>query len=202
MQYRITIKGVSGLVVNNGAAGLDTRSPANIEKAQIAKKRGSNRTESDEDRLRELECFTSLYLDENESPTLPPAVLRACLEGAARKTREGAAVREGLIVTDVELFDYDRELLGTTAEDVAKNAQFTVGAVVQRSRVLRTRAKFDEWSVVFVIDTDPELVDLEKLTSWLDIAGRRIGVGDWRPQKSGHYGRFQVETIEPLSKPD
>ena len=31
---------VSPLIANNGAAGLDTRSAANIEKAQIAKKKG------------------------------------------------------------------------------------------------------------------------------------------------------------------
>lgn len=44
----------------------------------------------------------------------------------------------------------------------------------------------------FTMEVDGELVDREQLTAWLDIAGRRIGLGDWRPQRSGHYGRFEV----------
>ena len=59
MQYRIRVRGLSPIICHNGAAGLDTRSAANIEKAQIARRRGSDRTEADEVRLRELECYSS-----------------------------------------------------------------------------------------------------------------------------------------------
>ena len=197
MRYRITIRGLAPIIHHNGAAGLDTRSPANLEKAAIARKKGSNRTEADDDRLRELECQTSLWLDGSGAPTIPPAALRACIEEAARKLKQGPQVREGLIVEGVEEFRYDRTL-GATAEELGKKAQFTTGVVVQRSRVLRTRAKFDEWGVVFTVECDDELVDREQLDAWLDIAGRRIGLGDWRPTKSGHYGRFETEAIEAL----
>ena len=60
MQYEIHIQGTGAIIMHNGAAGLDTRSDANIEKAEIARKKGSNRTETDETRMRELECQTSL----------------------------------------------------------------------------------------------------------------------------------------------
>ena len=43
MLYDITIRGTSPIIMHNGAAGLDTRSLDNIEKAEIARKRGSNR---------------------------------------------------------------------------------------------------------------------------------------------------------------
>ena len=33
-------------------------------------------------------------------------------------------------------------------------------------------------------------MDMPKLERWLAIAGKRVGLGDWRPQKSGEYGRF------------
>ena len=198
MRYRITITGTSPLIVHNGAAGLDTRSAANLEKAQIAKKRGSNRTEADDVRLRELECETSLYLDGSGAATFPESALRANIEGAARKFKQGPQVREGLIVERVESFDYDRDLLGTTAAELSKRAQFTTGVVVQRNRVLRTRAKFDEWSITFIVEIDPELVDQQQLLTWLDVGGRRLGLGDWRPEKSGHYGRYETSSIEPV----
>ena len=72
--------------------------------------------------------------------------------------------------------------------------------VVSRQRILRTRARFAcPWSVVGIADVDPELVDKEKLTAWLALAGRRVGLGDWRPEKSGHYGRFDVDVVTELA---
>ena len=195
MRYRIRIKGLSPLIMHNGAAGLDSRSPANIEKAEIASKRGKNRTEADDARLRELETLTSLWLDEDGAPTVPASALRATIETGARKLKQGPQVREGLIVDRVEAFDYDASL-GSTFEELCRTVQFTTGVVVQRSRILRTRAKFDEWAATFTVECDDELVDERQLAVWLDIAGWRIGLGDWRPEKSGHYGRFVTESIE------
>lgn len=198
MRYRIRVRDVSPLVTDNGAAGLDTRSAANIEKAQITKKPASSRTVADEVRLRELECFVSLYLDEGGAPTFPAAAFRKNIEVAARKLRQGAQVREGLIVEEVESFDYDRSL-GTTPDELARSLQFTVGVRMRGGRVLRTRARFDDWAATFRVDVDPELVDREHLLTWLDIGGRRLGVGSWRPEKSGQFGRFEVENIQTIS---
>lgn len=189
-RYRITLTGVSPIIMHNGAAGLDTRSPAKLEIAAIASKRGSNRTEADELRLIELECQNSLYFDDSGRPTVPAAAVRACIETAARKTKQGPNVREGLVVESIDGFDYDADHYGTTAEQLGKTAQFTVPVVVQRSRILRTRAKFDTWELRGTVDVDDELVDQTMLESWLDVAGRRIGLCDWRPEKSGQHGRF------------
>ncbi|MCY4514495.1 MAG: hypothetical protein OXC69_05090 [Candidatus Tectomicrobia bacterium] len=55
--------------------------------------------------------------------------------------------------------------------------------------------------MTFVLDAEDELVDQPQLESWLAIAGRRIGLGDWRPEKSGDYGRFEVEEIRRVRSP-
>ena len=199
MEYEVKIKSLSPIIHNNGTAGLDTRSPAKIEKDEITRKSGSNRTVTDEERLRELDCQISLWLDEKGAPTVPETAIRSCIETAARKLRQGPQVREGLIVTEVVSFDYDRERYGATIDQLGKVAQFTVPVVIQRNRVMKTRAMFDEWAVTFRLDTDPELVDATQLAAWLDIAGRRIGLGDWRPEKSGKYGRFETVSINPIA---
>lgn len=199
MQYEVKIKGIRPIIMSNGAAGLDVRSPAKLEMAEITRKTGSNRTASDDARLHVLECQTSLWLDSNGAPTIPASALRACIERGARKLKQGTQVREGLIVDSVLAFDYDKEKHGATIGELGKSAQFTTPVVVQRNRILRTRAKFDEWELTFHLDTDNELVDKEQLESWLDIAGRRIGLGDWRPEKSGDYGRFEVVSVEGIS---
>ena len=196
MRYQVKIIGTAPLVVHNGAAGLDTSDPRNIEKAKIAKKKASDRTAKDNSRIRELECQTSLYLDDSGRPTFIESGLRSVIEAAARKLKQGPQVREGLVVESVDKFEYD-ESMGTTAEELGVSAQFVTGVVVQRNRLLRTRAKFDEWAITFTVEADPELVDQQQLATWLDIAGRRLGIGDWRPQKSGRYGRFSLDSISP-----
>ena len=198
MDYEIRIEGVSPIIMRNGASGLDTRSPAKLEMAEITRKQGSNRTVADDARLAELECQVSFWLNEDGAPTVPEGAVRAMIEGSARKLRQGPQVREGLIVTDSK-FEYDTDRYGESIEELGRNCQFTVPVVVQRNRILRTRAKFDQpWACVFTVDTDPELVDAEQLAAWLDIGGRRIGLGDWRPSKSGHYGRFTTTVITQL----
>ncbi len=106
-------------------------------------------------------------------------------------------MREGLIITDSK-FDYDRERYGVSLEELGKSTAFTVPVVVGQARLLRTRAKFDEWSCTFIADCDDDLVDQAQLKNWLSIAGQRIGLGDWRPAKSGHYGRFEVDDVQEL----
>ena len=197
MRYRIILRGLSPLVCRNGAAGMDTRSPANIEKGEITRKKTSDRTEVDDVRLRELECLTTLYLDEGGAPTLPAAAFRASIETAARKLRHGPKVREGLVVEAVERFHYDHSL-GTTPEELARSCQFTAGVRVGGSRVLRTRARFDQWAATILVETDPELVEPRPAAAMVGhwgTPGRGWGLAT---RKSGQYGRYEVEDIEPL----
>ena len=193
MLLTITIRGVSPLLTHNGAEGLDTFSPLAREIEEITKRRP--RTATDEAKLRELECQRGLYVDAEGRPTFPAEGIRTVIEAAARKSKEGPSVREGIVILSVDAFGYDEAALGSTAAEVGKSAQFTTGVVVQRARVLRTRPKFDDWSIRFTLEADDELVDEARLRSWLELAGRRIGLGDWRPQKSGPYGRFAIESI-------
>ena len=196
MQYRFRIAGISPLLMHNGAAGLDTRSALSREIAAIAAKRGGNRTETDEERLRELECQRSLWLDEGGAPAIPATAVRAAIESGAKKRRQGPQVRGGLMVLET-VFEYDRERYGVTQQEIGSSAQFTVPVVVKGNRIARTRARFDTpWSCTVTVDVDGELIDREQLLEWLDIAGRQVGLGDWRPEKSGVFGRFNVEFFE------
>ncbi|MDE0463407.1 MAG: hypothetical protein OXH93_13405 [Caldilineaceae bacterium] len=198
MQYRITVSGVSPIIHHNGAAGLDTRSAVNRQIAAITPKRGGDRTKVDDDRLRELEAQRALWLDESGAPAIPAAAIRAAIEAGARKRKQGPQVRGGLIVLSTA-FKYDKKKYGTDVEELGRTTQYTVPVVVQRSRILRTRAKFDTpWSCTFEVDVDDEQIDQDQLLEWLDIAGRQIGLGDWRPEKSGMFGRFTASDIEKV----
>ena len=104
-------------------------------------------------------------------------------------------MRSGLVIWSVDKFEYDEGKLGSTIEELGRSAQFTVPVRVQRQAVLRTRAKFDTWACEFTIEADDELVDERQLRNWIEIAGARLGLGDWRPEKSGTYGRFTLANL-------
>ena len=201
MRYSVKLEGVQPLVVHDGFKGLDSSSPEKVEISTITGKRG-NKTDADEARVRELECQLSLWLNESGEPTIPATAFRSCIENGARKLKQGPLVREGLIVLKDGDFVYDKEKYGATVAELGQKAQFTVPVVVQRNRIMRTRAKFDEWTCTFLIDVDDSLIDEHHLADWLDIAGHRVGLGDWRPQKSGRFGMFEAWlTAVPEKKP-
>lgn len=194
MLYDVRIEGETALI-QHSSDGLLPGNPFTKEIQTITSRRGTNRTESDDARLRQLETLSSLWR-EGDTVTVPPQAIRACIEEAARKTREGPDVRGGLVVLETT-FTYDVEHYGATFDELMNSTQFQSVVVVQRSKIVRTRAKFDTpWSVDVVLDCDEELVDHQKLETWFDVAGRRIGLGDWRPSKSGTYGRFTTAHIK------
>ena len=195
MLYIGRIKGLTP-IIHHSAAGVDPNHPANIESREITGKKGRNQTASDLARRGELDTYAALYLDSSDRPTIPASNIRSCIETAARKLKQGPQVREGLAIVRTR-FEYDEARYGTELVDLLKTTQFQAAVVVQRSRLMRTRPRFDiPWSVEFNIDADDDLVDVEQLRSWLEIAGWRIGLGDWRPEKSGEHGRFELESLE------
>ena len=183
-----------GIIHNSGAKGLDSSHPLNAEKSEAQTRKP--RTESDDRRIKELDCLISIWEDHAGRPTIPEAAVRTMIEKSARKFKEGPSVREGLIVTDCK-FEWP-ESMGTTLEELGQSAQFQTAVVINRARVLKTRALFPEWSLTFTLSCDPELVDATLVEKWVELGGRRMGLGDWRPERSGVHGRFTVEYLREL----
>ena len=203
-QHRIIINGDSPLITNDVITGMDDTSEANIEKNVLNRKKESNKTESEKARIRELECLTSIWTTLRGEVGIPERALRSMIEASAKTLRQGPQVRQGLRVIRSD-FTYDTERYGTTKAEIAKTAQFTMPMSPRGKggggKINKTRAMFDlPWSCSFVVDTDKELVDAGQLEIWLDIGGRRIGLGDWRPDKSGVYGMFTAESIDPIAE--
>jgi hypothetical protein len=64
--------------------------------------------------------------------------------------------------------------------------------VIQRARIMRHRARLEAWSIDLALEIDDELLSEDAVHKMLVEAGRRVGVGDYRPQKGGPFGRFRV----------
>ena len=58
---------------------------------------------------------------------------------------------------------------------------------------LRYRPEFAEWAMVLTLEYDSKALTQEAILNLIDRAGVGVGLGEWRPEKGGEYGRFEVD---------
>jgi hypothetical protein len=63
-------------------------------------------------------------------------------------------------------------------------------------RILCHRPCFHDWKLSFTIDLDTDIIGVKLLREILDAAGKRIGLGDFRPACKGPFGKFVVTLWE------
>lgn len=68
---------------------------------------------------------------------------------------------------------------------------------------LRYRPEFTEWSTTVEITYVKSMLTRESVLSLIDAGGMGVGVGEWRPEKKGDFGTFQIDDtrdVEVISK--
>lgn len=56
---------------------------------------------------------------------------------------------------------------------------------------IRYRAMYPEWGAELLVSYFPNLIDVESVLALVD-AGGMAGVGEWRPEKDGAFGTYEV----------
>ena len=61
---------------------------------------------------------------------------------------------------------------------------------------LRYRAEYQNWSMDMILEynADGELT-LEQIVNVINAGGYSVGIGEWRPEKDGNFGRYHIATI-------
>jgi len=166
--------------------------------AAISKKR--NKTEADEQEIGRLEFYGGLYT----KPQIPsptdlngqmigyPAwnILRCLQEGATRQKRGKDVLRGVYPLADFVELAYDGPTEIVERWQGGYWLRKTVG--VQRSRTVRTRAIYTDWSFSLPVEIDPTVFDVHTLrVAWHD-AGIYVGLGEMRPIQGRFDGTIEV----------
>jgi len=87
-----------------------------------------------------------------------------------------------------------------TQPPVMKCDATTIGSAMSRTKDLRFRPYFFPWKAVITVSYHMAAKGLSEdmILTLLADAGEYVGVGDWRPEKRGTSGRFQIEGIEVM----
>lgn len=59
---------------------------------------------------------------------------------------------------------------------------------------IRYRGEFKQWRTALTISYNADALSPGQIINLFNLAGFGVGVGEWRPEKDGSYGRFHVAT--------
>jgi hypothetical protein len=158
------------------------------------------KTDEIHSQVREAEWFGSLYVDDELRPCLLSDNVEGMIVEAAKKLRLGQQAKASVLaaepyvrlVTDAPAADA-RGLWAWMVKNgaVAKYAD-TRGVRVNQKRVMRTRPIFRRWSVEVRVEVETDDLDERHMRQILEVGGRRVGLGDYRPK----FGKFAFEMRE------
>lgn len=117
---------------------------------------------------------------------------RALISGASYSKGKGRSSLQKEVAAAV-FISPARISLGTKTFEVDTRA---VVIPATRGRVLAHRPRIDEWGASFNLEYDETLIKKEQIGKIISDTGARSGLMDFRPEKKGPYGRFEVVSIK------
>lgn len=139
----------------------------------------------------EEEAESGTYKDENGNFCIPSCSFRSSLLNSLKNKRVGKS--SAISVFQAAVFNDDEYciLMDPKTRKPLKNYKVdSRRAVVQRQGIIRHRPRFEGWFCTLSLLIDEEVLSKEQLVENMNIAGTICGVGDFRVERRGPFGRF------------
>lgn len=140
-----------------------------------------------------------LYKDEDEVLMIPQPNLFRCIIDAGKffkagrskvTTQKSSLIPACLMIDDLTIPIVSDE--GWTVDTRPVRIPATGG------RILCHRPMFNDWILGFTCELDESIIGKKLFREIVDAAGKRIGLGDFRPDCKGPFGRFKVISWEEV----
>lgn len=176
-KVKVELTGTTPLLMNNPQSMIDAKTNQLQQKT------------SKQDLSKEAEKLT--YKDSKGNLYVPSEAIKGCMINASAYKKIGKYAAKPIIAGGVHI--HPREIsLGV------KNYNLDIRTVViQRARVVKARPMIEKWKVSFDLFYDETLLpNPEIIRPILEEGGKRVGILDFRPQKTGSFGMFEVTKWE------
>lgn len=150
----------------------------------------------------EEEAASKAYTDESGRFVFPGDAIRHAIVKASSMYRAGKVSLKTYVAHIIVMPVFVPILDPESGQPVARYEVDVRRAVVQGNGVMRARPRFDRWMMVFELRFDPSILPSvvkgvgsgaeDVLLHLLSDAGQRVGLGDYRPDRGGPFGRFKV----------
>lgn len=181
---QIEITGITPLLMNK----CDEASLGGTKQVLEMKERGEPRDEADKTK----------YADEEGYLYIPGMNLFSCMIDAGTFIKVGRSklsTQKSSLVPAYLGLNEERLLLLNKDGKKTKNFEVDSRPVVipaTKGRIMRHRARVDEWRLKFEIEYDKDEISSKLIRQLIDAAGKKVGLGDFRPSRRGMFGKFVV----------
>ena len=182
----LTIKGTTPLIQHNWSLkAIDA-----IRNKKLGKKTKDRTVLNAEE-----EFVQAMYVTEDGEPGIPVLAFKASLISAAHKDLgiEKVLVKKSIFIP---CEDSNKVIPMKCNKPVRREDHVRVGT---GGADLRYRPEFKKWSVEISMQVDADLLTRDDIVNLVNRAGFGIGLCDWRPEKGGEYGRFEVDMSQPIT---
>jgi len=164
--------------------------------AMIRDKHAGKKTKTREARKPDQEFKEATYFTDSGDYGLPAMSIKASMVTAAHKD---IGIEKTLLKKSLFLHCSDSNMILKldTDDPVMREDCVRVGA---GSADLRYRPEFKTWGCQVSFTFDAEMLQIEDIINLVNRAGFGCGVGEWRPEKGGEFGRFQVDPSFPVER--
>ena len=187
---RVTWKGISPLIMHSCQCVNPLHPIAKELKKYTSKK---NKTDEDLTTISDLEWEAGAYWKDGLGLYIPAENVEATIINGAKANKKGKDVQKYVDVVDLYIpLDYGENL---SKEELIQNYEYrdTRIMTVMRSKILRTRPRFDQWVLEFNLRYNEEKINIDTIINAMEYAGLYVGLCDSRPKS----GKFSV-VIEEL----
>lgn len=182
MDFEITISGKTALICNAFNDAAQQSASTGVRLSSVGDK-GSPREQAE----------GKLYLGLDGNPMIPqPNLFRAIID-AGKFFKAGKSkvttIKTSMIPACVEVHGTEIPIVSKEPWQVDTRA---VRIPSTGGRILAHRPRFDDWSLSFQATIDTTMISETLFRDIVDAAGSRIGLGDFRPDCKGPFGKFVV----------
>jgi len=138
-------------------------------------------------------CEPKLYRTQKGAPYIPGEMLMSALINAGQfirldGKRQVSTAKSTVLPAFLTLLDHVLELPNPNWEVDLRGGVNPNGG----EAVAIIRPRFDEWGFTANVLIEDTEIGEDKMRQLFDYAGTRMGLGDFRPQRKGTYGKFRV----------
>lgn len=188
MNINVAISGITPLLMNRFTEEAQIKASNGTTAAAIGKK-GTPREQAE----------PKAYKFENGTLYIPGANLFAAIVAAGKYHKTGRSkittMRSSLVPAGVNLLEPE---LSLKTKDFEVDSRSVV-IPATGGRVMCHRPRLDKWGLSFTLEVDEAMFDPALVRTLVDDAGKKVGLGDYRPDRKGPFGRFVVSSWKEAS---
>jgi len=179
----IPIRGITPLIVHNFSA----KSRQMMLDAMQGKKAPAVAKNPD------AEYGDAFYRIDQKRSGFPAIGFKSAIVSAARfygKDVKMTELRQFIFVRGIMSPEHQLPLVEVIGEPEMREDTVRVG---MGKADLRYRPMYRDWSANLEIQFVSSLLSLDSLASLIEAAGMGVGIGEWRPEKKGEFGTFEID---------